>query len=120
MLNATEPIAKTSNRKFRDNTGNLNIEAPSLDQLVSHIIRDCGNAAKALELYYWSQQPGFIEAARALSGLELKIREILQSFLTMGNPSAISVTVGEFGDVHLQSDDVQDVMHKMRVDEPPV
>jgi hypothetical protein len=120
MMNATEPIAKIFNQRLRKKAGDLNAYMPSLDQLVSHIIRDCGNAAKVLELYYWSQQPGFIEAARALSGLDPKTRGILQSFLTMGNPSMISVSVGEFGYVHLQSDDVQEVMHKMRADEPPI
>lgn len=119
-MNETEPIAKIFNQRLRKKVGDLNAYKPSLDQLVSHIIRDCGNAAKALELYYWSQQQGFIEAAQALSGLELKTREVLQSFLTMGNPSMISVSVGEFGDVHLRSDDVQEVMRKMRANEPPI
>jgi hypothetical protein len=117
MLKETEPIFNAS-RTTRKKGNCLNSEPPSLDQLVGLIIRDCGNAAKVLEMYYWSQQSSFLEAARALSGLDLRTRSILQSFLTMGNPSMISAAVGEFGDVHLQSGDVRNAMHKLRMGEP--
>lgn len=113
----TEPILNAS-RTVRKKRNRLENETPDLDQLVGLIVRDCGNAAKVLEMYYWSQQPAFIEAARVLSRLDLKTRAILQSFLTMENPSMICATVGEFGDVHLQSGNIRNAMRKLRMGEP--
>lgn len=117
MLQSSNYAYGKTRPRSREKSQCLSVASPSIDQLVSVIIRDCGNSARVLELYYWSQQAGFTEAARVLSGLTPHTRHILQTFLTMGNPSDIIARVGEFGDLHLCSNDIGNVMHKMRIDE---
>jgi hypothetical protein len=87
---------------------------PNLEDLVNFIIRDCADPARVLELYYWSSQPQFIEAARALTNTSKATRQMLETFLTMGKPEMIDADVDANGQLRLYSRDVQMVMEKIR------
>jgi hypothetical protein len=80
---------------------------PDLAETILSIIVECGEPARVLELYYWSEQPGFGDAMRALALLPDDKRAIIQSFLALAtNAANIDVVMHESGRLSLSSPEV--------------
>lgn len=87
---------------------------PNLAETIRSLIMDCGNPARVLELYYWSQQPGFADAVRALAMLPPEMRAIIQSFLTMARRDRIDVVMLKSGKLCMSSPDVALALNALR------
>ena len=52
-------------RRKRSNTGSSH--DPATKRLIRTLVEGCGSPAEALELYYWSREPGLIEVIRGIA-----------------------------------------------------
>jgi hypothetical protein len=58
-------------------------------EVVRTLVLGCADHNRILELFYWSQEPGLLEKARALLALPDCSRSALQSFLSRAQSQAI-------------------------------
>jgi hypothetical protein len=72
-------------------------------RLVDSILAERG-AARLIELYYWSREPGVLEMIRAIATMSDEARAALEVFLAMSNdPGAIAAHWGGSGQLTLTS-----------------
>ena len=89
-------------------------DQPELEDILNSIVVTCGDPARVLELFYWSQEPEVLEVIRWLMALSGKAREALCSFLTsVPDPQLVSVEVSLQGHVTLSSPEIAESMSAM-------
>ena len=49
----------------------------------------CGNPAEALELYYWSREPGLIEIIRGIATMPESTRAAIEAFIALARDTKI-------------------------------
>ena len=64
-------------------------------EVVRTLVLGCADHNRVLELFYWSQEPGLLETARALLALPDRSRSTLQSFLSRTQAQSIFVEEDE-------------------------
>jgi hypothetical protein len=86
-------------------------EEPDLREVVRTLIVQAGAAARVLECYYWTEEPGALESLRALMTMPPQARGALQTFLgAAGNPKSISAVVDGSGALRLFSPEAAKAM----------
>ena len=85
-----------------------------LEHILNSIVVTCGDPARVLELFYWSQEPEVLEIIRSLMSFSKQARELLCSFLTsVPDPRSISVEIGLPGQLTLVSPEIAEAMLAM-------
>ncbi len=55
----------------------------AIERLIRAIVGGCATPAEALELYYWSREPGLIEIIRGIAAMPEETRASLEAFLAL-------------------------------------
>ena len=99
-----------------DDRGGAVVSRPmDISSIVRTLMTEHADPARVLELYYWCQEPGLVDAIRALVALPKKSRAALQAFLVMvENPRLVSATVDQFGRLTLFSPQVAETVALLR------
>jgi hypothetical protein len=56
---------------------------PATEHLIRTLVAGCGSPAQALELYYWSREPGLIEVIRGIATMPENTRAALEAFIAL-------------------------------------
>jgi hypothetical protein len=87
---------------------------PTLDEIVSSIVKSCGSPERVMELYYWAQSSHTLELLRAIAALPEDIRLMLERYLR-GDPSRITIRVGKGGEIALFCPSAAEVIRTIAV-----
>ena len=72
---------------------NGSTDQPAVDALIRAVVAGCGSPARALEICYWSREPGLIEIIRAIVSMPEKTRAAIEAFIVLSGDCA-TVTAG--------------------------
>jgi hypothetical protein len=53
------------------------------ERLIRTLVAGCGSPAEALELYYWSREPGLVEIIRGIAMMPEETRAALEAFIAL-------------------------------------
>jgi hypothetical protein len=53
------------------------------ERLVQTLVAGCGSPAQALELYYWSREPGLVEIIRGIAMMPEETRAAIEAFIAL-------------------------------------
>ena len=82
-------------------------ENPHSAKVVKSILAECQDAARLLELYYFSREPDVLEIIRAIAAMPPDVRASLEAFLAMSHePAAIAAKWDGSGRLTLTSPEV--------------
>jgi hypothetical protein len=56
---------------------------PATERLIRTLVAGCNSPAEALELYYWSREPGLIEVIRAIATMQEDTRAAIEAFIAL-------------------------------------
>ena len=70
-----------TNRRKRSNLGLANDQAT--ERLIRALVDGCSSPAEALELYYWSREPGLIEVIRGIAMMPEGTRATIEAFIAL-------------------------------------
>jgi hypothetical protein len=56
---------------------------PATEHLIRTLVAGCGSPAQALELYYWSREPGLIEVIRGIATMPEETRAAIEAFIAL-------------------------------------
>ena len=56
---------------------------PATERLIRTLVEGCGSPAEALELYYWSREPGLIEVIRGIATMPENTRAAIEAFVAL-------------------------------------
>jgi len=70
-----------SARSRRSNTRSSH--DPATERLIRTLVEGCGSPAEALELYYWSREPGLIEVIRGIATMPENTRAAIEAFVAL-------------------------------------
>jgi len=56
---------------------------PATERLIRTLVSGCGSPAEALELYYWSREPGLIEVIRGIATMPEDTRAAIEAFIAL-------------------------------------
>ena len=56
---------------------------PATQRLIRTLVEGCGSPAEALELYYWSREPGLIEVIRGIATMPENTRAAIEAFVAL-------------------------------------
>jgi hypothetical protein len=77
------------------------------DRLIRTLLAACDDPAVALELLYWSREPGLVEVIRAVATMPEETRAAVEAFVGLArDPRTVSATLGQNGVLTLQSREV--------------
>ena len=80
---------------------------PATECLIRTLAESCGSPAKALELYYWSREPGLIEVIRGIVMMPEETRGAIEAFVALaGNTRSIKAELNARGVLTLASSEV--------------
>jgi hypothetical protein len=68
-------------RRKRSNVG-LSSD-PATERLIRTLVAGCSSPAEALELYYWSREPGLIEVIRGIATMPEETRAAIEAFIAL-------------------------------------
>jgi hypothetical protein len=86
----------------RKRTGPNNTRAT--EHLVRALVAGCGSPAQALELYYWSKEPGLIDVIRAIVAMPEESRAALETFMAISRDTkSVVATLDRYGVLSLTS-----------------
>ena len=68
-------------RRKRSNIGSSN--DPATERLIRTLVAGCSSPAEALELYYWSREPGLIEVIRGIATMPEDTRAAIEAFIAL-------------------------------------
>jgi hypothetical protein len=112
-MKATERLNARPSREHDGLVGGQGDET-ELEHILNSIVVTCGDPARVLELFYWSQEPEVLEIIRSLMSFSKQSRELLCSFLTsVADPRSISVEIGLPGQLTLVSPEIAEAMLAM-------
>lgn len=83
-------------------------------EVVRTLALGCADHNRILELFYWSQEPGLLETARALLALPDCSRSALQSFLSRAQSQSISAETEADGRLVLTCEEERVSSHRER------
>jgi hypothetical protein len=84
---------------------------PAKPTITQRLIESISDPAKALELYYWSQERDLCDIMRAVIAMPPHTRGALAWFLALARtPEQISAAVDVTGNLNLSSADVRDAL----------
>jgi hypothetical protein len=70
-----------TNRRKR--SGIRQSDDPATNRLIRTLVQGCGSPAQALELYYWSREPGLIEVIRGIVMMPESTRATIEAFVAL-------------------------------------
>jgi hypothetical protein len=77
------------------------------DKLVRTLLAACDDPAVALELLYWSREPGLVQVIRAVAAMPEETRASLEAFVGLARDMrTVSAMLGQTGDLTLHSREV--------------
>ncbi len=77
------------------------------DKLVRTLLAACDDPAVALELLYWSREPGLVQVIRAIATMPEDTRASLEAFVALARDMrTVSARLGQSGALTLQSREV--------------
>jgi hypothetical protein len=53
------------------------------ERLIRTLVAGCGSPAQALELYYWSREPGLVEIIRGVAMMSEQTRAAIEAFIAL-------------------------------------
>ena len=53
------------------------------ERLIRTLVAGCGSPAQALELYYWSREPGLVEIVRGIAMMPEETRAAIEAFIAL-------------------------------------
>src|SRR5262245_17605700 len=56
---------------------------PATERLIRTLVAGCDSPAEALELYYWSKEPGLIEVIRGIATMPENTRAAIEAFVAL-------------------------------------
>jgi hypothetical protein len=68
-------------RRKRHNAGR--VRDPATERLIRTLVDGCGSPAVALELYYWSREPGLIEVIRGIATMPEETKAVIEAFIAL-------------------------------------
>src|SRR6187431_1638462 len=94
-----------SARSRRSNTRSSH--DPATERLIRTLVEGCGSPAEALELLYWSREPGLIEIIRGIATMPEGARAALEAFIALARDAkTVSATLDPRGLLTLASSEV--------------
>jgi hypothetical protein len=77
------------------------------DRLIRTLLAACDDPAAALELLYWSREPGLLQVIRAVAAMPEEARATVEAFVTLArDPRTVSARLGQNGALTLESREV--------------
>jgi hypothetical protein len=77
------------------------------NRITRTIAAGCDNPAEALELLYWSREPGLVDIIRAVAAMPEDTRAAVEAFLALArNAKTVSATLDQRGLLTLSSSEV--------------
>jgi hypothetical protein len=59
------------------------VRDPATERLIRTLVAGCGSPAVALELYYWSREPGLIEVIRGIATMPEETKAVIEAFIAL-------------------------------------
>jgi hypothetical protein len=77
------------------------------DRLIRTLLAACDDPSVALELLYWSREPGLVEVIRAVATMPEETRATVEAFVTLARDMrTVSARLGQNGTLTLESREV--------------
>src|SRR5258708_241521 len=77
------------------------------DTLIRSLVHNRVTAARALELFYWSKEPGLLEVIRGIAAMTEETRGVLEAFVGLtSEPKSAVASLDASGMLRLSSADV--------------
>jgi len=77
---------------------------PAAERLIRTLVAGCGSPAEALELYYWSREPGLIEIVRGIAAMPEDTRAAIEAFIALARDAkSVRAELGSRGVLTLAS-----------------
>ena len=63
--------------------GKVKVRISPTERVIRTLAASCGSPAEALELYYWSREPGLIEVMRGIAAMPEETKAAIEAFIAL-------------------------------------
>jgi hypothetical protein len=67
----------------RKPSGKTRFKISPTERVIRALAAGCGSPAEALELYYWSREPGLVEVMRGIAAMPEETRAAIEAFVAL-------------------------------------